>query len=268
MKGKFGWRKEDPDPRDIKFRAPTGALVVPPLMDLSNFFPPVYDQGANDCTANAGEALFRAKLKQRGLPDFAGSRLGLYAMTRIYEDALAWDDGAFIRDTILMMLADGLIAESDWPYDLTKLHEKPPQALYHKALEHKAPKAIRITQDGTSAHGLASLARGDAFEFGMTLFDSFEDDKTLTSGIVPMPNLQREKPIGGHAMVCTGAILNSQMPFRLPNGAVLQKEARGGYLKVRNSWGPDIGVRGHLFLPFSIVFNEDYSNDFWAISSN
>jgi hypothetical protein len=267
----MGWQPDRPDARDFKFVAPENFDASAPPNDLTKYFPPCYNQNRlGSCTAQAGEALHRAKLKQLGLPDFAGSRLGLYAMTRIYEGSLASDDGASIRDTILMMLADGLIDEAEWPYNEDKVFDKPPQVLYHKALAHKVTKALRITQDYSEesrrgVHGLASLARGDAFEFGMTLFESFEDDKTFQTGIVPIPNLEREGVLGGHAMDVVSAVLNSQMPYSLPNGAILQPEPMGGYGKARNSWNVDIGVDGYFYIPFSILFDPDYTDDLWAI---
>ena len=53
--GKYGWRPDLPDHRDLVYATPHPvALALPPSVDLRPKCPPVYDQGQlSSCTANA-----------------------------------------------------------------------------------------------------------------------------------------------------------------------------------------------------------------------
>jgi len=50
---KFGWKRDLPDPRDHKYKV-SAPISLPPMVDLRDKCPDVYDQGnIGSCTANA-----------------------------------------------------------------------------------------------------------------------------------------------------------------------------------------------------------------------
>ena len=95
------------------------------------------------------------------------------------------------------------------------------------------------------------LASGQCFVFGISVYDSFESQQVASTGVVPMPNLQTEQLLGGHAVMAIGY-----------NNA--QKR-----LLVRNSWGLDWGLSGNLkgyfTLPYDYVTNPNLASDFWTV---
>ena len=71
-----------PDARDFTYTIPR-ARRLPPAVDLSPSFGPVYDQGdLGSCTANAGEGARQFDAAKQGLDSTLGSRLFLYFNSR------------------------------------------------------------------------------------------------------------------------------------------------------------------------------------------
>lgn len=241
----FGWRRSLPDFRDIPYQAPKGQ-TLPSSIDLRAEMPPIWDQGQlGSCTSHAILAAIEYEHKCQTAQDFIGSRLGHYYMERAFEGSAEWDAGAEIRDGIKIALADGLIPESDWPYDISKFAERPPQNLYHKALDHQVTQYQSIAQDGSSYHIRHALSEGRPVIVGFTVFESFESDAIANSGIVPMPS-KNEQIVGGHAVLVVG--YDAQRDFIC-----------------RNSWGPVWGDGGYFLMPFDYLCNPDMAGDFWTI---
>jgi len=94
---------------------------------------------------------------------------------------------------------------------------------------------------------LGCLADGFPFEFGFSVYESFESDQVARTGLVPMPK-RGESLLGGHAVVGVGY---DQATERLI---------------VRNSWGVGWGDKGYFYLPFAYASNRNLSDDFWKVS--
>jgi C1A family cysteine protease len=69
------------------------------------------------------------------------------------------------------------------------------------------------------------------------------------TGIMPYPNKNREKLLGGHAVLLVG--------YNKTNSTFI----------VRNSWGTNWGDRGYFYMPFQVITNRQMSSDFWVITS-
>lgn len=245
----FGWRPSLPDARDRRYDAGP-PVALPSNVDLRRFCPPVYDQGnLGSCVSNASEAAYRMALKRQNLPDFEGSRLALYYMTRALEGLPEEDAGSEIRDAVKIMLADGLVAENEWPYDIVKFAERPPQTSYHNALSHQAVGYYALAQDGASYHLRHALAQGYPVIFGSSIYESFESSQVTATGKVPMPDLRRERIVGGHAMLAVGYDAGSRVVI------------------VRNSWNSDWGANGYCYMPMDFVCSPRYSDDLWIIKT-
>src|SRR6059036_708145 len=130
---RYGWIPDIPDQRDLLYAAPPAFLrALPPRVDLRAQCPPVYDQGQlGSCTANAiGGAIQFDEMKQKLPNPFAPSRLFIYYNERDIEGTVASDSGAMIRDGIKSVNTLGACPENEWPYDITKFTQKPPQKCY------------------------------------------------------------------------------------------------------------------------------------------
>ena len=250
---RYGWVADLPDHRDQLFSAPHATLLVlPPKVDLTRQCPPVYDQGQiGSCTANAiGAAIEFEQLKQKLPAPFMPSRLFIYFNERSMEGTVNSDGGAQIRDGIKSVAKQGVCPETLWPYDPSpfppnpRMAKKPTAACYQEALKHPALQYQRLTPSLNQLRGC--LASGYPFVFGFTVYDSFESAAVAKRGHAPMP-APHEGVVGGHAVMAVG-----------------YEDAKQRFI-VRNSWGPDWGLKGYFTLPYGYVTEAQLSSDFWTI---
>lgn len=242
---KFGWKRDLPDHRDIKFKV-TAPVELPPMVDLRDKCPPVYDQGElGSCTANALGGAYQFEEMKQGTENFIPSRLFIYYNERAMEGTINEDAGAMIRDGMKTMVDKGVCPETMWPYNPGRFAKKPCDQCYKAALDNQVLQYLRI-----SPHNLYDvkqcLALGYPISFGFTVFESMMTDAVARTGIVPMPG-PNESALGGHAVLAVGY------------------DDSKNALVVRNSWGTDWGLNGYFYLPYGFVSNENMSADYWTI---
>ena len=78
----------------------------------------------------------------------------------------------------------GTCLESLWPYDTSKVNQKPSKKAYEEAKQHTIKEALEVAIDLYEMK--SCLAQGFPFAFGLRLFKSF--DKAMRTGVVPMPH--------------------------------------------------------------------------------
>lgn len=250
---RYGYRRGLLDFRDLPYVSLTRS-TLPDSVDLRPQMPPVWDQGElGSCTSHAILAAVQHRLKADNPTAHVidGSRLAHYYMERAFEGTESIDNGAEIRDGIKIVLADGVVPESDWPYDISKFTERPPQTLYHKALDYKVTQYQSILQDGSSYHIRHALAEGLPIIIGFSVFESFESNAVAQSGIVPMPQ-RSEKMVGGHAVLIVG-YQDRQFIVRNSWGSV----ATG------NPWG--LNGTGYCLMPADYLTDPNMASDLWVI---
>ena len=215
-------------------------------IDLRSFFPPVYNQGLlSSCTANAlcGVIAFEHK----GL---FGSRLFLYYNERVLSNNINTDNGAYLSDGIISLQNNGICLEIDWPYT-NKFDVKPSPICYKKALKYKALSVYNLSN--TLNEMKQCLINKDPFVLGIAIYSSFETNNVSKTGFVPMPNIETDQFLGGHAVVCVG--YNDNLTY---NGIT-------GYWIMRNSWGASWGVKGYFYLPYAYLLDDNLATDMWCI---
>jgi C1A family cysteine protease len=245
---RFGWVPDLPDARDYRYAAPPEYLTrLPASVDLRDRCPKeIYDQGqVGSCTANAIGCAFEFELLKQGARSFTPSRLFIYYNERIVEGTIDVDSGAMIRDGIKSVHKQGVCPEQDWPYDVSKLAEKPPQSCYDDALDHQVTSYRRIPRVLDQMKGC--LASGHPFVFGFTAYESFDSDEVARTGVAPMPTPE-EHLIGGHAVLAVGYDDAEQR------------------LLVRNSRGDQWGMGGYFTMPYAYLTERSLSSDFWSIT--
>jgi C1A family cysteine protease len=244
----YGWNPDLPDGRDLMYAAPVEVVAkLPETVDLRPQCPDVYDQGQlGSCTANAiGAALEFDQIKQQRQP-FTPSRLFIYYNERVIEGTVDSDSGAQIRDGVKSVHKRGAPPETDWPYDIAKFTEKPAEEAFVDGEKNQAILYQRLTPTLSQLKGC--LASGFPFVFGFTVYESFESQSVAQSGHVPMPKAD-EKQLGGHAVVAVGYQESDQT------------------FVVRNSWGPDWGIKGYFTMPYPYLLQPTLASDFWTIRS-
>jgi C1A family cysteine protease len=242
---KFGWKKDPVDPRDKKFKI-TAPHTLPPSVDLRPRMPLIYNQlDIGSCVGNGvGGAIQFEQIKQ-GKKDFVPSRLFIYYGAREMEGTIQEDSGCIIRDAIKVVASQGVCPESMWVYDTKKFKDKPCPCCYKEALNNQVLEYLRI-----SPHNLYEvqhcLSEGFPVICGIILYESFMSEEVAKTGIVPMPK-PNEEVIGGHCVLIVGYDSTREM------------------MLCRNSWGTEWGIQGYFWIPFSYIFGEEMSSDYWTI---
>lgn len=260
MEHKYTWKPDLPDFRDIHYSLNHHICkleMLPVAVDLRSKCSPVENQDQlGSCTSFslAGALEFleeQALVSKIASPEILTpnqyvtfSHLFIYYNERNMEGTVSEDAGGQIRDGIKTLATLGAAPESLWPYDESKVFNKPSDVAYTEALNHKITTYIRLNTLADMKH---CLATGFPFAFGFTVYDSFEGPEVAKTGLVPMPNQMTDSCVGGHAVLAVGYDDKEQVVI------------------VRNSWGPDWGLNGYFKLPYAYISNQDLASDFWTI---
>ena len=94
------------------------------------------------------------------------------------------DIGCTMTSAIEALEEFGTCLESIWPYDISKVDQRPHGQAYQSGTRHKITEAFKLN---VNLHEMKDcLAQGFPFTFGLRLYSSFDDaEKTA---VVPMPN--------------------------------------------------------------------------------
>jgi C1A family cysteine protease len=242
-----GWIPDLPDHRDFLYAALRPAGVrLPKSVDLRPNMSPVENQGQiGSCTANALAGALEFLEVKSGQPLVDLSRLFIYYNERAVEHTISSDSGAMIRDGIKTLASLGVCPEKEWPYVITTFTKKPSAVCYKDAKKHTISSYHRIA---SLSEMRACLAEGYPFVFGFSVYESFESPTVARTGVVALPK-PRERQLGGHAVCAVGY------------------DDKASRLLVRNSWGPDWGMKGYFTMPYDYVANNNLSDDFWTVRS-
>lgn len=250
----YGWRKDRLDKRDrmLKVGRP---IPLPPSVDLRLEMPVVYDQGPlGSCTAQAiAAALDHLEVKQGISRMDSPSRLFIYYEERVIEETISEDSGAEIRDGIKVVSKLGVPDEILWPYNIPKFTMRPPQEAYDQAvsrlaIQYQKIESSEVTSPETFMNAVRTvLAQGHTIIFGFSVWSSFESSDIAKSGIMPMPDIETEDMMGGHAVLMVG-----------------YDDATKRVL-VRNSWSADWGQAGYFEMPYEFLVDPKQAADLWTI---
>lgn len=255
---RYGWRPDLPDHRDRIYnleRSVCRAVELPPVFSLRAQMPPVYDQGQlGSCTGNGVAGILEHMESVQGEGQVTPSRLFIYYGERTIEGTVEKDAGAQVRDGIKVVAGEGAPPESDWPYDIAKFADKPPQEAYEAAKGHEAIQYLRVLPGQAGSPIRTPISQGFPVVFGFSVPALFESKawNPITHHL-PLPTPE-EEILGGHCVVAIG------WDFSLKKFPV-------NVYEIRNSWGPDWGDAGHFWMDARWL-NEPtlgLSSDFWVI---
>ena len=242
IKRKYNLRIQKIKTENLKLMKILPMIKLPTFIDLRVKMPQIYNQGElGSCTANALCAIIGYDD-----PQLIGSRLFLYYNERKLQNDIQDDAGSELSDGIKCLQTYGICQENLWIYNISKFAVKPPDICYTQSGLHKVLQIKNIQNDLISMK--TSLANGLPFVVGIKIYESFENDIVTSTGIVPMPNIETEQLLGGHAVVCVGYDDKKKMWL------------------MRNSWGTKWGLKGYFYLPYEYLIG-DLATDLWNIVS-
>ena len=152
-----------------------------------------------------------------------------------------------------------MCSEDLWPYDdgPAKFTQQPPQSCYDNARTSLVTSYKAVTQDKDQVRGC--LASGYPVIFGFTVYDHFESEDMAASGNLAMPDPNKEKVVGGHAVLAVG--YEDSMQITSPTTGLVSQ----GAVLVRNSWGAGWGLGGYFWMPYDYMLNQNLAGDLWTI---
>ena len=246
---KFMCKKQPTDIRD-RFFAPkvTARCLLPPKVDLREEMSPALDQGEiGSCTANAASNCLRHLLKKQNLPEFQPSRLFIYYNSRVLIEGVdpCEDSGATLRDVCKALSKYHACCEEVWQYLIYKYAEKPCDEAYENADLHQQLLYHAIRQDLQVIKLI--LNEHLPIMVGIQIFDSIYTEEVSNSGTLQMPNFDKDKLLGGHAVIIVG----------------YDDETRR--FTIMNSWGSTWGDNGYFTIPYEYILNPNLASDFWVL---
>ena len=243
---KLGCKKSVYDKRDLKYNIPLLKITLPSYCDLQNKIRQVFQQEYNDCVANACSNIITSLDEQNNKIDTV-SRLFIYYNARCMENIGSEyvDEGTTIRDCMKALTKFNFIDEKIYEYVDKNVLRPPIYEIYEKA--SKNPYHINyyrsVLNNEYNLKYILSQAKL-CIIFGAMLFESFTNlDYNF---VCPIPNPNKEKFIGGHAMLIIGYL------------DLLQS------FKILNSWGKNWGNHGIHYMPYNYICS-DLCQDLWCV---
>ncbi len=221
-------------------------LSLPARIDLRAMCSPVEDQGEiGSCTANAVVGALEYHQIKHGHPMVDLSRLFLYYNARRLSDREQVDSGTSMPHAMASLLAYGACPAALWPYDKARWNVRPPEACYNGAITFPSLHYARVTPGNERK---SVLAAGLPIIFGMQVPAQALMHVASETGHVPAPqDGQWEQPDGAHAMLIVG-----------------YDDGKNAWL-VRNSWGPDYGIGGHVWIDYQVMDYYGFPDGYWTV---
>lgn len=249
---------------------------VPQNTDYRPQMPPIWDQGQlGACQSYAIDAIDQYIKGYSYTP----SHIFTYYNTRLVEGSPANEDtGGTLSGTCLAVKQYGICNSSVWPNDNSQFAVTPSAAAYAdgSAGNDALVEFYRVESVDEARQALAS---GHLPYIGIKVYENFESEKVMRSGVIPEPE---GALLGGHALVIVGhhdniAVSLSQAFKNLFNGGWSvfcngiknlfsnNKNQSKGYFLIRNSWGTGIGLDGTGYFKVDYEIFEKLMMDMWII---
>lgn len=247
---KLNYKFSTPDVRDFKYKTQYKADIdpeaLPKSVDLKEMWGDVLDQGdLGSCVANAVAGAIRHTRKKNNLTVYDPSRLFIYFFARRLDGTPPTEDaGTFIRSGFKAVNKHKVCSERNWPYKISEFSVEPNENAQKAARQHRTFSYLSL--DGTPEEIKHSLASGYPVVFGTDVYRSFMTKTVAQTGIVPIPDKQKEQRLGGHAM------------------AIVGYDDETKFYHVANSWGADWGIKGFCMIPYDYIHDTDITGDFWS----
>lgn len=230
---------------------------LPAKADLAEHSPEILSQGKlGACVAHAiveGWQISRRVHNWKkgrlsyftGLKVFRPSRLYVYWNAKVVEGTPPRSDsGCTVHGALKGVEAQSLCREDLWEYRPQNFGVQPPAKCYSDATTHGKSPYTKVFQSLNTIK--ESIASGNPVIFGAVLFESCYTRRVAHTGVIPLPDKERDAITGGHCMLLVGYDDNTRL------------------FKLQNSWGRIWGDSGFGYIPYDYVLDRELCGDFWA----
>ena len=229
-------------PEKVKDFTVSSVSSTPTTVDLRNKISIMYDQGP--LGSSVANALCYAYIYDNS--EYKPSRLFLYYNEHYLDRGDNKNTESTLSHAVNALEKYGMCSETIWPYNVSKFAVKPLEEAYIEGLKDEVITANRVLQTMSSLKGC--LTSGFPFVVGIEIYSSFESNMVTKTGYVPLPNINHEELLGGHAVICIGF-----------------NDSKGVWI-MKNSWGALWGDKGYFYLPYSYLTNPQLCGDAWKIT--
>lgn len=247
-KYQYTLHKDEDDERDFPFEQLKMKVKIPEKLpdsvNLKHLLPKVKNQGsAGKCQS----CCFCSAVNEDD-KGYVPSPIFQYYNIRKTDNTLNdINAGGTLRGTCKSAVKYGISDEKFWADDNKLWNTEPSNEAYENALLHTNFEYYRTATVSEIKEALYIAQKTGKRQFvmlGIKIYESFESDECLKTGIVPMPDIDFEKCFGGHAVLCFA--FDSE------------------YLYFFNSWGDESGDKGVFKIKYDI-FEKIYM-DSWCVS--
>lgn len=246
----FGYIQDEQKSGDLVYsQSPMVSTPMSENPSLKKYFKQISNQySLGSCSANATADSFEAQIAQRNNLDPSQvqdlSRLFIYWNARNLSNPPTYDkdSGSQIRLAFDSMARYGAPYEAIYPYEISKVNERPTILAYREAIKNRINKFYRISVNGQERIGQIkqALCSGCPVVFGTLVANNFMNYSG--GSIITNPGGWY---VGGHALCCVG-----------------WSEAKQAF-EVRNSWGEGWGDQGYCWMDKNYLA-ADITTDIWV----
>ena len=213
--------------------------VSPPTFTITNLSP-ILNQGVlGSCVANAFSYSISKQTNKKVIP----SRLCLYAICRSIDyTPLDQDDGTSIRSACQAIANYGVCQESVYPYTSSP-STLPSLIAFSSSKKFKQFTYLFISQDLTSIKNILRTYNAPII-FGIMIYSSFLTETSSKTGIIPLPDKDKDELLGGHCLTIVGYNDTTKM------------------FTCGNSWGTSWGAKGYCYIPYNYLTDASLASDF------
>jgi C1A family cysteine protease len=226
---------------------------LPKSTDFRSNLPPIWDQGdLGACQSYAIDAIDQYIKGYKFTPSHIFT---YYNVRKISGEPADEDTGGTLSDTCQAVKKYGICNSDIWPNDNSKFSIEPSTAAYKDGLDGN-DNLVEFYRIDSVDQARQALAMGHLPYIGITVYENFETNEVMQSGIIPAP---AGEVLGGHALVIAGYQDNSKLK------SVFNSKHSAGSLIIRNSWGTGIGLNGSGYFKVSYEDFEKLVMDMWII---
>jgi C1A family cysteine protease len=270
----FGWIPDKKDDRDLLLTtAKLGAGLIVRKASIKKDGVAILNQGDyGTCVGHGGVRSIAHAVFNETKKKISPSRAFAY-QAALLVDGVDCDPqrGTQIRSLIKGAVRYGVPLEKDYRYTDANLRRFPLEKAMEKAEKYQALKYYNIANGNVELMKLA-LANGFCPVFGARIFNSFQSEFAMASGIVPHPPRLGDGLLGGHCMAieeCDDDLTAQAICDRLKLKQGNLSKAPG-YFTIANSWGSNVGDKGYFYMPYSYFADTSRGlvSDIWCITQN